>query len=124
MSVPGTFKNRPPRPLRDRSPHAVYIETDLLDAGAIFAQRYRMGECSIILAREPIGPGRTYRWHLSIAHPSRYPSWDEIKTARYSLDHLAGVTMAQLLPPVADESEWVNLHENCFHLHELSGGEM
>ena len=22
-------------------------------------------------------------WHLSIAHPVRYPSWDEIKAARY-----------------------------------------
>ena len=120
MSVPGTFKNRPPKPMRDRSPHAAYIESGLLGAGAIFAARYLMGECTVILAREPVGPKRAYRWHLSVAHPSRYPSWDEIKMARYSLGQLDGVTMAQLLPPIANESEWVNLHENCFHLHEVT----
>lgn len=53
-------------------------------------------------------------WHLSISHPDRYPTWDEIHSARYELvpDE---VTMAMFLPP---KSEYVNLHSNCFHLHE------
>lgn len=61
----------------------------------------------------------TQRWHLSISHPMRYPKWDEIAAARYDLvpDHL---TMAMLLPP---RDEYVNLHKNCFHLHELRKGE-
>lgn len=55
-------------------------------------------------------------WHLSISHPTRYPTWDEIKTARYELlpDE---VTMGMLLPPSA---EYVNVHPNCFHLHEVT----
>jgi hypothetical protein len=63
------------------------------------------------------------RWHMSISHrtnehppkPGRYPTWDEIKDARYRL--MPGdITVAQLLPP---EDEWVNAHETTFHLWEI-----
>lgn len=54
-------------------------------------------------------------WHLSISHPTRYPVWDEIRDARYDLLPDA-CTMAMLLPP---KGEYVNLHPNCFHLHEI-----
>jgi len=30
--------------------------------------------------------------------------------------------MAQILGPVGD-GEWVNLHENCFHLYEIGAGD-
>jgi hypothetical protein len=54
-------------------------------------------------------------WHLSVSHPRRYPTWDEIKSVRYSLlpDER---TFAILFPPIA---QYVNLHPNCFHLHEV-----
>ena len=58
-------------------------------------------------------------WHLSISHPSRYPVWDEIRDARYELLPDA-CTMAMLLPP---RGEYVALHPNCFHLHEIPGEE-
>ena len=53
--------------------------------------------------------------HLSISREDRYPDWDEIKSARYDLmpDNM---TVAMLLPP---KEEYVNVHKNCFHLHEL-----
>ena len=41
----------------------------------------------------------------------------DIKTARYDLVP-DSVTMAMLLPP---RSEYVNIHNNCFHLHEIEG---
>lgn len=55
------------------------------------------------------------KYHLAISHPHRYPSWNEIKEARYELipDNL---TMAMLLPP---KLQYVNVHKNCFHLWEL-----
>lgn len=59
-------------------------------------------------------------YHMSISHKSRYPIYNEIKDARYSLipdNHY----MAQILPP---KKEFVNIHENCFHLFELSDNEM
>lgn len=118
--VPGTFKNRPPLPRRDLSPQGKLAEDLLLGLGAIHAERHMVGECSVMLAREPLD-GR-YIWHLSISHPERYPTWDEIKTARYGLPVLDGVTMAQILGPVG-EGEWVNVHDNCFHLYEISAGD-
>lgn len=85
------------------------------------------GHLTVLVGREP-GPDGPM-WHLSISHrtnearprPGRYPEWDEIAEARYQFipDE---VTVAMLLPP---RSEYVNLHETCFHLWEikpLSGG--
>uniref|UniRef100_A0A6H1ZTI7 DUF7694 domain-containing protein n=1 Tax=viral metagenome TaxID=1070528 RepID=A0A6H1ZTI7_9ZZZZ len=55
------------------------------------------------------------KWHLSISHLSRYPTYDEIKSARYEFIE-DSVTMAMFFPPKA---EFVNLSKNCFHLYEL-----
>jgi hypothetical protein len=74
---------------------------------------YSTGECRIIVTREIYG--RRARWHLSISCADRYPSWDEIRDARYALLP-DDVTMAMLLPPKA---QYVNLMKNCFHLHEI-----
>ncbi len=63
----------------------------------------------VIVSQEPAG------WHLSISHADRYPTWDELRDARY-LFLPDGITMAQILPPAA---EYVNVHPNCFHLYEL-----
>lgn len=58
------------------------------------------------------------KWHLSIAHQgSRYPTWDEIKFARYTWIP-NDVTMAMILPP---KEEYINVHSNCFHIHEIDG---
>jgi hypothetical protein len=64
------------------------------------------------------------QWHLSISHrtnenpprPGRYPDWDEIKDARYRFVP-GDVDMVMHLPP---ESEFVNVHETCFHLWQAS----
>ena len=53
-------------------------------------------------------------WHLSISHPKRYPTWDEIYEARYRFIPEA-VQMVMHLPP---RQEYVNVHQNCFHLFE------
>jgi hypothetical protein len=124
--IPGTFKDRPPVPRRisplirgSEGQWAQVVGERLRAEGALTTAFYVMGECAVIVAREPATP-RVYRWHLSISHPSRYPTWDEIKTARYSIPELADVPlMAQLLPIVEGDEEWVNAHDNCFHLHEV-----
>jgi hypothetical protein len=116
--VPGTFKNRPPEIRRDLRPEAAQSERDLELLGAVVCRRYLLGECTVIVALEPYGTET--RWHLSIAHSSRYPTWDEIKAARYGISDVIpdSMVMAQLLGPVA-EGEWVNAHDNCFHLYEV-----
>lgn len=65
-------------------------------------------------------------WHLSISHrtnehpprPGRYPSWDEIVSARY-LFIPNEIRVAMLLPP---REEYINYHETVFHLWEIVGG--
>lgn len=68
------------------------------------------------------GPEST-GFHLSISFkrfgdgslPSRYPTWDEIRQARYAFAP-QDITLAMLLPP---KDEYVNLHETTFHLWEV-----
>ena len=50
--------------------------------------------------------------HLSISCEDRYPTWDEIKEARYRfMPRDRDVFM--ILPA---EEDYVNIHPNCFHL--------
>lgn len=106
-------------PTRDLSPQGRQAEEWIKDIGALHAERWVVGDCTVMLSREPnVGFDGSYGWHMSIAHPRRYPTWDEIKTARYGIPTLDDVTMAQILGPVG-EDEWVDIHENCFHLYEI-----
>lgn len=54
-------------------------------------------------------------WHISVSCEDRYPTWDEIKEARYDLLP-DDIYMAQILPP---KSEFVNIHPNTFHLWQI-----
>lgn len=57
--------------------------------------------------------------HVSVAHSSRYPTWDEIHTIRdWAFPEDMEVVM--VLPR---EVDYVNLHRNCFHLWESACGE-
>ena len=69
--------------------------------------------CTAFAGREPAG------WHVSVSHPSRVPSWDEMRTAREAMTP-DEVTMAILFPP---RSEYVNVHERCLHLWQIGGDE-
>ena len=85
---------------------------------------YRMGECTVLVGREPMGfrtsqiqmPTTEWRWHLSIAHPKRYPTWDEMAEAREQLLP-RDLVFALLFPGNWDD--YVNVHHNCFHLWEV-----
>ena len=77
--------------------------------GPVRANRYRIGECNVLVTKED------GRWHLSMSHPSRLPTYWELKEARYR--HVPDdVTMAQLFPPTR---EFVNVDPNCLHLWEV-----
>lgn len=73
------------------------------------AYHHTRSKCNIFVGVE------TGKWHMSIAHPHRYPTWQEIMGARYELVP-DDVTMAMLLPP---RRQYVNVHPNCFHLHQI-----
>lgn len=82
------------------------------------AQAFQCHKLTAIIARETVAPD-DQRWHLSISHPKRYPTWNEIFSARYDLLPLS-ITVAMFLPP---PSQYVNVHPNCFHLWETTDGD-
>lgn len=81
------------------------------------AAAYRMQGCSIFVAREPIEIRGIVqlRWHMSIANPKRYPTWDEIAHAREKLLP-RDLCFAMFLP--SEREGYINTHPNCFHLWE------
>lgn len=94
---------RPLSAMERKAKKAGYLEPD--------AKCYSMGACSISVGSSPLG------YHLSIAHPKRYPQWDECARARYELLP-DDVTFGMLFPP---SDQYVNVHNNCFHLWEVTG---
>lgn len=77
-----------------------------------------IGHCRIIAAGEAVGPRR--RWHMSISHPFRLPTWDEINAARDALIP-ADVWLCQPMPP---RDFWVNAHAYFLHLWEIRDREL
>jgi hypothetical protein len=75
------------------------------------ARAYQFGECTVMVGIEQ------RRWHMSIAHRKRYPTWDEIRDARYRFIP-PDINVGMLLPPPEND---VNIHQNCFHLCQLTG---
>ncbi len=73
---------------------------------------FKRGALRVCVNQEPTFDDDRLSWHLSISTSSRYPTWDEIKKARYDLiPH--DIWMVQVLPP---PEHFVNHHPNTFHL--------
>jgi hypothetical protein len=85
------------------------VRTKLKASGSVRIRGYRARDLTVLTS---VDDGL---WHLSISAPDRYPAWDEIAEARYQLCP-DNITMAMLLPP---SDEYVNVHQNTFHLHEI-----
>ena len=59
----------------------------------------------------------TGKYHISISHKHRYPTWDEIKWVKYEFfKELSEINMAMYFPK---PENFINVHENCFHLYEI-----
>lgn len=98
--------------------HSPWVSGSALRIGPVVGHVWRRdvldGTLVAIVAEEPEG------WHLSISFRdhrhrlSRYPTWDEIRDARYDLLP-ADLDFVMHLPP---PDEYVNVHATTFHLHE------
>ena len=75
-----------------------------------FLAAYRVNDClNVIISLD----GDAEKIHISIAHSDRYPTWDEIKAIKYYF--YPDLEMAMYFP---SDPNYVNIHENCFHLFE------
>ena len=71
---------------------------------------YKFGPFQVFCVHEPCGVG----WHISISHKNRAPAWHEMRDIKYAL--LPDVSMYIAFPL---QSEYVNVHEHCYHLWQL-----
>lgn len=101
--MPPTRRQAVPLPVRRPA-----VEARLRATLGLTARAYTMGPCPILVSEGPAG------WHLPISCPDRYPTWDEIQTARDALLP-PRIDVVLRLPPLVES---VNLHEICFHLYE------
>lgn len=76
---------------------------------------YRMGGCFVMNSLEPVTGLARMGYHMSMSHPKRYPTWDEIAKARYELIPNE-VEMVMVLPP---KERYINIHEYCLQLWDL-----
>jgi len=70
---------------------------------------FKHKKCNVIVSKDG------GRWHLSISHKKRLPTYDELKQARYRFTP-DNIYMAQIFPPM---KEFVNIHPYCLHLWEV-----
>jgi hypothetical protein len=85
-------------------------ERHLINEFNSYLRTYTLGECSGLVTKE------YGYWHMSIAYKKRYPTWDDVAEARWQCIP-ADFWMVMVLPPPA---HYVNLHENCFQLKQIS----
>lgn len=72
------------------------------------------GEVMAMCNRHPFGNSRMepdVRWHISVSHAERVPSWEEMADACHAIR--PGVPFVMGVPP---RSWWLNLHPNVLHL--------
>jgi hypothetical protein len=83
----------------------------LINGSNSYLRTYRQGGCTVIVTRE-FG-----RWHMSIAHKHRYPTWLEISAAWYRcIPDAAMITGGLMLPRL---TEYVNIHNFCMHVIQI-----
>lgn len=70
-------------------------------------------ECQVLLSP----PFETRGYHMSISHNNRYPTWDEIRDAWYALVPNSNNRIGAMILP--KKEDYINLHPNCFQVHEL-----
>lgn len=101
-----------------RLPTIIAIDMPLHVSSALPAgtKAYKLRGCHIFLTP----PTPECGWVLSISHPHRYPTWDEVAKARYDLvpDE---VTMAMMLP---SREKYINIANYCFILNQIFPEEM
>lgn len=115
LNLPTALKAKLPtiREVEPPLPVKLMIVTGKLQTGT---RTFRMGKAKILLSP----PSSEMGWHMSISREDRYPDWDEVVAAWYSLVPGANEREGVMhLPPLRD---YVNVHEFCFQVHELLEG--
>lgn len=75
---------------------------------------FKMGKVSIYVSPPVTEAGMG--WHMSISHPDRYPTWDEVAKAWYELVPDADNRVGAMILPKRED--YISIHNYCFQVHE------
>ena len=75
----------------------------------------RNGLLQAVVSRDELQGEAQARWHISLAHADRVPTWDELKHGVYALIH-DDVCMVLIFP--RRTAPYVNIYDTCLHLYE------
>lgn len=75
---------------------------------------HEWGECTVIVSPPFLDKG----YHLSISHPKRYPTWDEIRDSWYALVPNSNNRIGAMILP--NKEEYINIHPNLFQIMEIN----
>lgn len=103
--------------LPNRPPTGAALKLDLRRVPGAPSGWYRDDgrELAVCVSREPFDGDGKLKLHVSVSCKTRYPTWDELVAAKRAF--AAHLELAIYLPP---DSHYVNLHENTFHMWEVS----
>jgi hypothetical protein len=110
LMIPECWKKKKMSPkLLDELKKTVEREPEVTDRfGEYRIGTFLFGDCIVMVAKE----NGLYHLSISANHPLGY---HQIKTARYKFIPNSCI-MAQIFP---SREEFVNLHENCYHMYEI-----
>lgn len=83
----------------------------LIQAGT---RQFKMGRVTIMVSPPVKESGMG--WHMSISHPERYPTWDEVAKAWYELIPDADNRVGAMILPKRED--YISIHNYCFQVHE------
>ncbi len=77
---------------------------------------FKRNSLAAMVGREPVARDGhdDLRWHISVQHKGRVPTWEEMVRAAHDLR--PGIVFVIGVPP---RSMWMNVHPNVLHLWEL-----
>lgn len=77
-------------------------------------RQFKMGRVTILIS--PPVESANMGWHMSISHPERYPTWDEVAKAWYELVPDADNRVGAMILPKRED--YISIHNYCFQVHE------
>lgn len=115
--VPGTFLDPATNAIRFHRWPEMEAMVSRVVPHRVYVARVSDGQLRAMTSQDPRYAGGMWRLSLSVMNPDgscvRYPSWDEIKLARYRLIP-KGVNMAMILPD--DHSLYVDAMPVCLQM--------
>lgn len=116
---PGTFLDPATNAIRFRRWPEMEAAVSRVHPHRVYVAAVADGQLRVMTSQDPVEIGEAWRLSASVMQPDgncvRYPTWDELKLARYRLIP-KGINMAMIMP--SDHSLYVDAMPLCLQMVE------